>query len=49
MSHAPLLSNNVEKVMAAEATKAPTSTSGDLSRRELNEDGFVVLRGSVFG
>ncbi len=35
--------------MAAEAAKAPTSTSGDLSRRELNKDSFVVLRGSIFG
>jgi len=35
--------------MAAEAAEAPTSTSGDLSRRELNKDGFVVLRGSIFG
>jgi len=35
--------------MAAEAAVPSTSTSDELSRRELDEDGFVVLRGSAFG
>lgn len=35
--------------MAAKAAVPSTSTSGELSRRELDEDGFVVLRGSAFG
>ncbi len=35
--------------MAAEAAVPSTSTSDELSRRKLDEDGFVVLRGSAFG
>ncbi len=40
---------NVKKEMATQTAVPSTSTSDGLSRNELDEDGFVVLRGSAFG
>lgn len=35
--------------MTSEIAESSSSASGDLSRERLDGDGFVVLRGSVFG
>ena len=35
--------------MITEFTEHPPSTSGELSREKLDEDGFIVFRESAFG